>query len=265
MKSIALIAWLCISVSVEARPPSQGNPLKTLDSEIASVELTAGTEGIGGASIEDVVLFLRQLSDFPICIEQLDYDRARDGLTLAEALNQLRELKTKGPLAALDETRLNAYEQMAVAQRANTLIGFKKKTFKLVQKNVSVRTLLNKVTELDSDYTWKNYGSDASPLVVIQPKQTTVLDWPVPAICGSPEELSARTLYGVGGRLTLLFQGHSISRLEIRGSEPRDLQLPVCQNQLVARDVLNLTIRAAGNNQSWSLAGIKGLRWLTFQ
>lgn len=44
-----------------------------------------------------------------------------------------------------------------------------------------------------------------------------------------------------------------------------NIQLDLCQDHLTARDVLNLTVKAMGQDISWSLSGTVGLRWLTFQ
>jgi hypothetical protein len=39
--------------------------------------------------------------------------------------------------------------------------------------------------------------------------------------------------------------------------------IDVCSNHLTARDVLNLTVK--GIHTSWTLAGIKGMRFISFE
>ena len=240
--------------------------LPTLDSTIPHVALTTGAETIGGASIEDAVVLLRSLTVFPICIELKDFSREADGLTLGEALTSLENLKSRQELGIADVARLKRYEELAASEPTTTLIGFRKNTFTLVQDNVTVRALLDRLVILDNTYVWHNDGTSEAPVVVIAPAEKSVLDWPVPAICGPTEELSTARQYGPSGKLTRLFGGHEISRLEINeGNAIPYALLPLCREGLNARDVLNLTIEAVGHDLSWSLSGTKGARWLTFQ
>jgi hypothetical protein len=211
------------------------------------------------------VTLLRQITVLPICIEELDYDDVKDTLTLGTALDTLRAIKNTHGLARQDEARLELYEKWSSTKPRSTVIGVKQKTFTLVQDNIRVKDLLDQITALDTAYRWRNDGDNEAPLIVIEPRQRSVLDWPVPRICGPPQELSSSSLYGPGGRLTTLFQAHNISRLEIngRGKLP-DVHLDLCRDQLVARDVLNLTVKASAERLSWSLSGIRGMRFLRF-
>ncbi len=250
---------------------------KTLEDEIRYINLTASVEVFrpGGVTIEDAVQLLRQRTVFPICFESMEYDRDTDGLTLGEVLNSFHALKTRSGLTAEDGAHLKMYEEMAVTQSTATLVGIKEKTFTLVQDKMTVRTFLNRVTQLDSAYKWTNEGTGTAPLIVIQPRTRSVLDWPIPRICGTPQEASSKILYGPQGKLSAFFAVHNITRVEMdmrpaRPGDKRESDLPnvpldLCQDQLTAYDVLNRTVKAAGTSLSWSLSGIKGLRWLSFQ
>jgi len=44
-----------------------------------------------------------------------------------------------------------------------------------------------------------------------------------------------------------------------------DVPLNLCQDHLTAKEVLNRTASAAGPGFSWTLSGIRGLRFLSFQ
>jgi hypothetical protein len=241
--------------------------VRTLDDNIKHVELTAGSETIGGASMEDAVAFLRHHAAFPVSFEFVEYDRAKDGLTLSTALAKLHQLKQTQTLSDLDEMRLKTYEQqISDGQDSGTVIGFQKRTFSIVEDNISVRAFLERLAVLDGAYSWRNDGTDDAPVVVIQPRGKSALEWNVPAICGSPQDLLFAKLYGSGGKLTVLFQQHNISRVAFQGGvETPDVQVDICKSHLSARDVLNLTAASLGHDVSWTLSGVKGLRWLTFQ
>jgi len=262
----SVLFWLIAIIGMASVEATAAVPLTTLEGMIPHIELTQSAEAIGGATIEDAVVALRQMASFPICIEILEYDRQKDGLTLGRALEQLHALKARGDISVPDQVRLERYEVLATSENPSMLIGYIKKTFTLVEKNVTVRALLNRLIELDSSYAWRNYGSDQEPIVVIQPRAKSALDWSIPSVCDSSRVILTKNLFGSGGKLTLIFQSHDISLVETKsGIRMQDVQLDLCNDHLVARDLLNLAIKTVGNNASWSLSGIKGLRWLTFQ
>jgi hypothetical protein len=245
-------------------PESVTTKLQNLETKIDVVNLDTGSSAIGGAAIEDAAALLRHSASFPVCLEMLDYTRETDGLTLESALNQLHELKNKGKLNSNDAARLRAYEEMVLSGNPPTLVGFRKRVFLISRRDISVRGLLDAITSQDSDYVWKNLGSDHAPLVVLQPRDRSVLDWSVPAICG--KGLSTGDLYSFEGKLTDAFEKHGITRPEInRHGRLPTVQVDLCREQLNARDVLNLTVLAVGGNASWTISGIRGLRWLTFE
>ncbi len=261
-----ILFWLIAAIGIVSVEPAVAVPLTTLEDTIPHIELTQSAEAIGGATIEDAVVALRQLTSFPICIEILEYDQQKDGLTLAKALEQLRTLKAKGELTDSDHARLERYQVLAASESPSILIGYTKKTFMLVESKITIRALLNRITELDSTYTWRNDGTDKEPIIVLQPRVKTALDWSIPSVCDSSRSMSTKNLFAPGGKLTLFFQAYNIHRLEMNSAyQLPDVQIDLCHDHLSARDVLNLVVKAAGHDLSWSLSGIKGLRWLTFQ
>jgi len=263
---LLLVLWLP-PVHVLASGAAVPDKAKTLDEVLSHVELKDGAEGFGGATIEDAVVLLRRLVDFPVCIELREFTRESDGLTIGAAIDQLDALRAKQGLTPMEQSQLKRYEELAAKQGRSAVIGFRKETFTLVEDKIAVHSLLDRLTTLDSLYTWKNDGTPKSPIIVIEPKQKSALDWVVPPICGQGrEQISATDLYGPGGRVTQQLQQHNISRVEMSGgNKVPDVQLNLCVDHLTARDVLNLTVQAAGDQSSWSLSGIKGLRWLSFQ
>ena len=252
-----------------AQSPQTGNPEAVkngLEQIIPHIELTRGIEAIGGATIPDVVVTLREQTDFPICIEELEYDRKTDGLTLDAAIAKLRALKAEQKLTHLDEARLNQYQELAKTEDPHTfIVGINQKTFTLVEDNATVRAVLDRTIGLDPAYIWKNYGTSKAPLVVLQPRTRSALDWPVPSVCGGSQETKTAELFGTDGKLTTLFAAHAIYLVEMNGARMPNVPLDLCHDHLTARDVLNRIVTAGGNHLSWTLSGIKGLRWLSFQ
>jgi len=248
-----VIAFLLPLSRLHASPPNK------LSDEISQVRLNSSNEAFrtGGATMNDAVHFLREHTALAICFESLDYDQAADDkLTLGEVVEGFRGLKAGHGLTVDDEARFKIYEAMAAKQSLATVIGVKMKTFTLVQDHMKVREILDRLTQLDNAYVWENDGSDTAPLIVIRPRATSVLDWSVPKICGSPEGTSSRVLYGPKGNLTRLFAGHRIAEVEVIESPPiaadqigsalPDVPLILCRDRLNAKDVLNLTAKAAG-------------------
>src|SRR5205807_9885066 len=46
----------------------------------------------------------------------------------------------------------------------------RQKSFTLIRDKITVRDLLDQITILDDEYQWKNYGTESTPVVVIQPR-----------------------------------------------------------------------------------------------
>lgn len=267
MKKALFIALICLTnvmLSGARSSTRSGNeqPIVRLDSVISHLELTNGGKGIGGATISDAVLVLQKLANFPICFEEIEHEKGKDGLTLKAAIELLRDLQVHQKLAQADEVRLKRYEELSATEDPETFfVGFKQTTFSLVRDNITVKAVLDELTELDKHYIWNNVGTEQSPFVIIQPRERSILDWQVPRICGAPKDLSSASLYTNGGRLSTLFNSHGI----YVGNMPPDRQLDLCRDGLTAREILNLTIRAAEPKLSWIVSGVKGLRWVTFQ
>jgi hypothetical protein len=268
VRIMAFLKPLLLSCCMVASSPAQATRGKamTLDGIIPRFELTRGSEAIGGAAVGDAVVALRQLVDYPISLEGKEFTAERDGLNLGEAIDQLRALKGRQTLGPDDAARLRAYEQLASTQSRSTLIGFRMKAFSIVESNITVRGVLDRITELDHTYIWTNDGTADSPIIVLRPRETSALDWSVPPICGDASESTSLNLYRPTGKLTELFHSHSISRVYLSGVDNLpNVGLNLCSEHLTARDVLNRTVAAAGNGLSWTLSGKKGLRFISFQ
>ena len=271
-KRYVLLAAL-IGMATARFPAMAEAPAKTLEDELQRVHLSLSGEAFqaGGVTMADAALELRMRTAFPISFESVEYYRDKDRLTLGDVLESFRALKARSDLSPAEAARLRMYEEMAVHQSTATAIGVRKKTFTLLQDHITVRAFLDRITQLDSDYLWKNYGTDKALLIVIRPRTGSVLNWSVPRICGKPQQVSDKTLYGPGGKLTMLFGRHDITRAgEISDSPDSEASLPdtpldTCRDDLTAFDVLNQAIKAAGPNFSWSVSGIRGLRFLSFQ
>src|SRR5262245_42955170 len=137
MKAFLFLFASCCGFAAAPQSPegTVGGKLTRLDDRIPKVELTSGAESIGGASVEDVVVLLREAVAFPICIEFRDVTREADGITAGNALNDLKVLKARRGIDALDEARLKRYEQIVSSEGPTALVGFKEKTFTLSLQN----------------------------------------------------------------------------------------------------------------------------------
>jgi hypothetical protein len=182
-----VVAFLIVTVGImspqlSSLPPSHPKRTATLNDLIEHIELREGAETIGGASMEDAVSALRELADFPVALEMLEFKRPEDFVTLAEALEKLHQMQATEALGSRDKGRWNAYEEMAQTHKPSTIPVARQRAFTLVEDRITVRDLLDRLMALDDEYTWKNYGGERAPVIVIQPQARTALGWPVPSI-----------------------------------------------------------------------------------
>jgi hypothetical protein len=247
-----------------------------LDGIIENIYLAEGVETIGGASIEDVIREVRERTDFPVGLDMLEFEKPKDFVTLGEALAKLHGMQASGTLGTSDQSRLDRYEEMAETREPSEILVPRQRTFSLVQDRVTVRDLLDQLVALDDEYLWKNYGTEMEPIVVIQPRASRVLDWRVPPICEPQPIAIDELLAGCNGRecgpFIKLLGDHSIWVVYMfmgpvsPGEQGPDIRphglVDLCNDHLTARDVLNLIAKAA--KTSWTVGGIKGMRFISF-
>jgi hypothetical protein len=133
----------------------------------------------------------------------------------------------------------------------------------LNKEHMTIRAVLDRITQLDSAYKWENDGTEKAPFIVISPRTGSVLNWTVPRICGTARERSAKALFGRRGNLTTLFGRYGVALSGFmayerasetttpQGSDDRNTELPdvpldTCRDDLTARDVLNQAIKLRG-------------------
>jgi hypothetical protein len=249
---------------------------KHLDNVIERVSLTDGVETIGGASIEDAVNLLRDDVAFPVALEMIEFERPKDFVTLEEALTKLHSMQAFGPLGARDKTRLDSYEVSAKTHMGSEVLVAHQKSFTLVRDRITVRDLLDQITTLDDEYQWKNNGTESKPMIVIQPRADSALNWHVSAICRPRPVAIDQILAGCNGQECGAFtkalgaRNMSIMYMSIgpvpKGHPSADPRphgfVDLCNEMLTARDVLNRIAQSA--HTSWTLAGIKGFRIISF-
>lgn len=248
-----------------------------LNDVIEHFEITDGVETIGGASMQDAIWALRKQTDFPISLEMLEFERPKDFITLGEALTTLHRLQTTGVLGTRDMSRLHDYEKRAQTHEPSEVLVARQRTFTLVEDQITVRALLDRMMTLDDEYLWKDYGTESTPVIVIQPRAVSALEWPMSRIC-HPRPIASDQLFAgcrnqKCGPYTKLLNDHNVSVIQLLDGpvlpgEPPPGPVPlvsidVCRVRLTAQDVLNLI--AEGTNSSWTLAGIKGMRLISFQ
>lgn len=269
---IALFVLIgAITANTETPRGDHARRAKHLDSVIESVSLTEGSETIGGASIQDAVNILRDKAAFPVSLEMLEFQRPKDFVTLDEALAKLHGMAAVASLGDADKSRLVRYEEMARTDPGSEVIVARQRTFTLVRDRITVREFLVQVTALDDEYEWKNDGTDQAPQIVIRPRAASVLSWAVSPICNPRPVAIDRILAGCKGQecgeftKALSERNISIVYMSLGPSPPDPVPhgfVDLCGQTLLARDVLNRIAEAA--HTSWTVAGIRGMRFLSF-
>ena len=246
-------------------------PAKHLDDAIESVSLIDGSETIGGASIQDAANLLRDKVKFPVSLEMFEFERPKDFVTLDEALAKLHGMQAVAPLGDRDKSRLLRYEELAKTDPGSEAIVPRQRTFTFVRDRITVREFLVQVTTLDDEYEWRNYGTDRAPQIVIQPRTLSALDWAVSPIC-SPRPVSIDHILAACkgqkcGEFTKALSERNMSILYMYLGTAPPYPAPhgfvdLCDETLTARDVLNRIAKSA--HTSWIVAGIKGMRFISF-
>lgn len=274
---IALLFFVAeLTATAQTSTRDHRNRAKYLEDVIESVTLTDGAETIGGASIEDAVKLMRDKVAFPVALEMVEFERPKDFVTLDEALTKLHSIQAVGPLGARDKTRLDSYEELAKTHPGSEVLVARQKSFTLVRDRITVRDLLDQITILDHKYQWKNYGTDSKPMVVILPRGKSALNWLVPSICkprpvaidqilaGCDGQECGAFTKGLGARnMSIVYMSIGPVRKGHDSVDPRPHGfVDLCNETLTARDVLNRIAQSA--HTSWTLSGIKGLRFISF-
>jgi len=187
-------------------------------------------------------------------------------------------MQTKESLADRDKSRLRTYEEFAKSHSSSEVVVPRQRTFRLVRNRISVREILDEITKLDDEYEWKNYGTNTKPVIVIQPRVESVLNWTISPICKTRPVATEKLLAGCKaqqcGPFIQALSERNMSVMYIAVDEPAvpgkptaDQQPPhgfvdLCSNYLRARDVLNRI--AQSTHTSWTLGGIKGTRLISF-
>ena len=274
---ISLLLFIAeLTAATQTSTRDHTNRAEHLEDVIETVSLTDGAEAIGGASIEDAVNVLRDELAFPVALEMVEFERPKDFVTLDEALTKLRSMQAVGPLAARDKARLDSYEKLAKTHPGSEVLLPRQKSFTLIRDKITVRDLLDQITILDDEYQWKNYGTESTPVVVIQPRSESVLNWRVSSICKPRPVAIDQILAGCNsqecGAFTKVLAERNMSIMYMssgpipKGHHPAGPQpygfVDLCDETLTARDVLNRVAQSA--HTSWTLSGIKGLRFISF-
>ncbi len=262
----------------QSRSGQNAKRAKHLDGVIEQVSLTDGMQTIGGASMGDAVNFLRDKTAFPVALEMLEFERPKDFVTLDEAITKLQGMQALAPLGARDKVRLDRYDELANTHQGSELIVPRQKTFSFVRDRLTIREFLNEITTLDDEYEWKNYGTERKPVIVVQPRTASALNWRVPPICKPRPVTTERVLAACAKQecspFTKALGERNMGVLYIAVDEPvvpgkpdPDMTAPhgyvdLCQQNLTALDVLNRI--AISGHTSWTMAGIKGMRFISF-
>lgn len=277
-KWLTLLLCCVLALSFAQARSRHAKRAKHLDDFIEHVSLTDGMQTIGGASVEDAVNLLRDKVAFPVALEMLEFERPKDFVTLDEALTKLHGMQALAPLAARDKGRLDRYEELAKTRPGSEILVPRQKTFSLIRDRLTVREFLNEITTLDDEYEWKDYGTEHKPLIVVQPRGASALNWSVPPTCKPSPVATERVVAACTEQecspFTKALGERNMGVLYMAVDEPVIPRKPdpemapphgfidLCHHNLTAQDVLNRIAISA--HSSWTMAGIKGMRFISF-
>lgn len=267
---LVLALWAGLIAAEDRRVPA------LLERQIPCFEVIDGIEGIGGVTMWGAVVKLRDELGVQLHFEDLDVERARDGLSLAEAIARLEELDRQSGLTTGDERRLAYYSRMAttVEDPGKYPVLVKVPTFRLTANDLTLGELLDRLVELVPQYVWRTDGTGAGASIVIHPREGSVLDWAIEPICGKNSRLS--NLLGPGGELPRQLKQHGIHQVSATFGatktmkSPNAMKLPrtrvdLCDEGITARRALTSSMRACGSDCHWTLRGVQGLRVLVVE
>jgi hypothetical protein len=259
MLHLVYSATLLDAAAQAALPPRGADRLVRV---IEHIEVKEGPDGIGGPTILDAVDKLRTVVDFPVCLEEVEYDPAFQTLTLAAALAKLRDLRAKGTITPLDAIRLERYEALVrtVDDPAQFALAIWKGQCPLSASNVTIREFLDRLTRICPEYVWSDKGDEEGPIVLIRPRHSA-LEWPATLPCG--EKRAPESPFAPDARFLKLLAEHSILLLSLGAYQAPPVALDLCRDGLTAQDVLIHTTRA-DRKSYWNLGGVKGSRFLVF-
>lgn len=271
MSVLALMSLVAVSISTGGVQTSgcEAPYSADLDRPIASFTLTEGSEGVGGAQMADVVDELRNEHCTPVHFEDLDLGLESGGLSLAEAIRRLERLEDEGTISKGDERRLEIYRQKldTVEDPESHVVFIDFPVFRLDLEDTSLVEVLDRATELAPAYQWELSETAGVPQVVIKPRRGSVLTWPVASRCPSPSPLQG--LWDEGGYLFRLFFENDLQLWGVEeGSSWSDVptaEIDLCREDLTARKVLTLSVKAIGAGYVWTVRGRKGFRLIAFE
>ncbi len=312
---ISTFIWAAVFTLLIASSAVGCKRIKSLDDKISRVEITESKIdfALGGGTMLEAVHELRYRHGLAVSFEEAVKEK-KETVSLQAALKQLEELRIAGHLGEADKKRQAAWISEAetlerlqklrkkkplspseadFVERYNQfygtadsakerILGEKKTAIRVVGHNVTIESILNRLTELDSDYVWTNHGTRDKPLLEIHPKNTkreSTLNWIVPSLCEGEEKNKARkirpvqTLFSSGEHLFEAFQANGIQVLLTNASAsggraklahmPR-IEIDLCRDNLTAHDLLTEILRQMGSRYFWSVQSLEGKRTLFF-
>ena len=125
-------------------------------------------------TMQNIVFAIRQRYPIRLCFENLDFDMAKDAVTLEQALRELEAAQKERALSPNEKQRLEIARRMVKEGQPGTMAFDVGPRYTRHLEAISVEDLLDQVTR-QTPYTWRRIGGS----YVILPAAGTVLNFPV--------------------------------------------------------------------------------------
>lgn len=221
---------------------------------------------LAGAPLAEVVGDLQAQLPIPLNLEEREYDLPRDARRIREVIAQLEIQERAGTLRREDRQRLSFYRGLlGNGTDPDTVIGVAKRPLGRADTPLELRLaplaqVLSQLVDEDPEYLWEvNLGSCAT----LRPAGSSRLEWEAPGI-----EVTGRPLADVlaaDSTLGAALAEREISVLWRAGSDIQETQITLHAPPMQIRDLLCLLGRTADPPLRWTLAGLSGMRVLSYQ
>ncbi|MGQ0572389.1 MAG: hypothetical protein ACT4P5_23015, partial [Armatimonadota bacterium] len=265
IKSLFMPALVLLTACTGCSDKRQEGPDER--SEVAQLPIE-GTVKLEGNAVIEVAEGLRRLVAVPINLEEREYtpDHAQ---SLSEAIRTLEGQQAKGTLSDDDRLRLDYYRELLRSGTSGETIVMIEKTrlgeptAPLDISGMLLGKALERITQEDSDYTFE-FNPPGCATLFPAARLGSILDGTAPGI--HVEGASLLELMSPDGPVGRMLAERDITVL---WTDPlfldSDPTITLTTEPMPLRDLLCAMSRKTSPQLSWTLAGLQGLRVLTFQ
>lgn len=169
-------------------------------------------------------------------------------------LGAAHKLRQAGVQICFEEVQLNPVRDRLFDQNG-TPVGVRKKTFSLHLANRTIRSILDDLVTVDSEYVWE--GPTMQGQVMILPRAGSVLNWNLNLKLSNEPRIDAI-------QTKLLLRQHHVSMFWRGSYENYNTEVNQDFENRSIKEILNELV-SAGPKLCWTLAGFEGQRILSFE